>query len=339
MKTPLFLVKLLRYEYWPWGLFYLPILPYWIYLSIRNRSLAYFTVANPGIELGGFYGESKSEILSLIDKQYLPKSISVKAETEFNKIIKELNSEKIVFPIIAKPDVGERGNDVCKINSEDELINYHNKANFDYIIQEYISYDLEFGVLYSRMPDSKTGNVSSVTLKEFLNVVGDGTSSIFQLMQKSARARFQIERLSKDMAIHHIPLLNEKVLLEPIGNHCRGTRFINYNHIITEELHETFDRISLPIEGFYYGRFDLKVKSLEDLLKGNFIKIMELNGASSEPGHIYDSRYTLRRAYKDLTEHWKRLAEISAVNIKKGLKPVSFSTIVKSYLKFVLLKK
>ncbi|WP_317899595.1 hypothetical protein [Aurantibacillus circumpalustris] len=340
MKTPLFLVKIFRYEYWPWGLFYLPVLPYWVYLSLRNKSFAYFSVANPGIELGGFYGESKSEILSLINKRHLPKSISAAKGIRFEEIKSKLQLEEIEYPIIAKPDVGERGNDVCKINNENELITYHNNSNFFYIIQEYIDYDFEFGVLYSRMPDSTKGVVSSVTLKEFLSVVGDGKSSILELMKKSTRARFQINRFKKEMgdAIHKIPLLNEKVLLEPIGNHCRGTRFINFNHIINQNLHEVFDEISLPINGFYYGRFDLKAKSVEDLQKGISIKIMELNGASSEPGHIYDSDYTLINAYKDLLAHWKRLADISAMNIKKGEQAVSFKLIAKSYLKFVLLK-
>ena len=340
MRAPLFLVKIFRYEYWPWGLFYLPVLPYWIYLSLRNRSFAYFTAANPGIELGGFYGESKSEILSLIDKNYLPKSISIKKDTSSEELIDLLMVEEIEFPIVAKPDVGERGNDVCKLENEKELIIYHNKSDFIYIIQEYIDYEFEFGVLYSRMPDSEKGEVSSITLKEFLTVIGDGKSSILELMEKSTRARFQIKRFKKEMgdAIHNIPVLNKKILLEPIGNHCRGTRFINYNHTITQDVNKVFDTISLPIKGFYYGRFDLKAKSVGDLQNGISIKIMELNGASSEPGHIYDSEHTLIKAYKDLATHWKRLADISSVNIKKGSKPVSFSLIVKSYLKFVLLK-
>lgn len=340
MRIPLFLFKIFKYEYWPWWVFYLPVLPYWVYLSLKNRSFAYFSVANPGIDLGGFFGESKSEILSLIDRQYLPKSTSVDSKLEFTILKKNILDNDIEYPLIAKPDVGERGNDVCKIIGEDELIQYHAKADYNYIIQEFIDYDLEFGVLYSRLPNEERGEVSSVTLKEFLTVVGDGKSSILELMQKSTRARFQILRLEKTMgnSIHHIPADCEKVLLEPIGNHCRGTRFINFNRIINDNLNKVFDKISLPIEGFYYGRFDLKVKSIEDFQNGNFIKIMELNGASSEPGHIYDTSFTLFRAYKDLLYHWKRLADIAAININKGLKPVSFSLIAKTYLKFVVLK-
>ncbi|MDX2172015.1 MAG: hypothetical protein SFY56_02770 [Bacteroidota bacterium] len=330
-----------KYEYWPMLLFYIPVLPYWFYLAIKNKSLAYFSVANPGIELGGFFGESKSEILALIDKEYLPKSVSVKIEANFMDLKNQLIQQAIFYPIIAKPDVGERGNDVCKINSETELIYYHTNTKFSYIIQEFIDYEFEFGVLYSRLPNSTSGIVTSVTLKEFLTVIGDGKSTILQLMQKSTRARFQLKRLKKQMGneINRVLSTNETFLLEPIGNHCRGTRFINFNHIINQNLHQTFDKISVPINGFYYGRYDLKVKSISDLQNGVNIKIMELNGASSEPGHIYDTSFTLFKAYKDLLWHWKRLSSISAINIKKGLKPVAFSVIVKSYWKFVLFKK
>ena len=111
------------------------------------------------------------------------------------------------------------------------------------------------------------------------------------------------------------------------------------NYLINEKLNEVFDKICIPINGFYYGRFDLKVKGIEDLYRGENIRIMELNGASSEPGHIYDPSLTLFKAYKDLLSHWKRLADISKGNMKLGLKPVSFLLIIKSYWKFVVLKK
>ncbi len=339
MRLPLYIIKYIKFEYWPWWMFYLPVLPYWLYLSIKNKSLAYFTVANPGIELGGFFGESKSDILKLIDKKYLPKAIEIDG-LSYAAISNLLDQQNINFPVIAKPDIGERGTDVSKINNSKELKEYNQKSKSKYLIQEFITYDIELGILYSRMPNSDKGKVTSITSKEFLTLTGDGKSSIKELMQQSTRARFQIKRISKEMenGINLVLKEGEKKLLEPIGNHCRGTRFIDNNFLINDKLNIVFDEICLPIKGFYYGRFDLKVKSIEDLYEGRNIKIMELNGASSEPGHIYDSANTIFKAYKDLLFHWKRLADISKENIKNGLKPVSFSVIVKSYFKFVILK-
>lgn len=341
MRTPLFIAKFSRYEFWPWWLFYLPILPYWLYLAIKNKSLAYFTVANPGIELGGFYGESKTEILDLIDKKYLPKAVCVDNSIDFGYVLDQMMELGLIFPVIAKPDVGERGNQVTLIHTQQELILYNIKSKSKYIIQEYIDYTIELGVLYSRMPNRKKGKVSSITLKEFLSVIGDGESTIKELMQKSLRARFQIERLSIELGdkMNIVLKEGEVKLLEPIGNHCRGTKFIDNNFLINEKLNSVFDKICIPISGFYYGRFDLKVKSIEDLYEGENIRIMELNGASSEPGHIYDPSLTLNRAYKDLLSHWKRLADISKGNMILGFKPVSFLLIIKSYWKFVVLKK
>lgn len=341
MRVPLFIAKFSRYEYWPWWLFYLPVLPYWLYLAFKNKSLAYFTVANPGIELGGFYGESKTEILDLIDKQYLPKSVSVDNSIDFGSILDKMKAIGLSYPVIAKPDVGERGNEVALINTQQELILYNVKSKSTYIIQEYIDYTIELGVLYSRMPNHQNGTVTSVTLKEFLTVTGDGKSTILQLMQRSLRARFQIERLRKELGDKMKIVLKqgEAKLLEPIGNHCRGTKFIDSNYLINETLNDVFDKICIPINGFYYGRFDLKVKSIEDLYRGENIRIMELNGASSEPGHIYDPSSTLKKAYKDLMYHWKLLSEISQGNMKLGFKPVSFLLIIKSYWRFVLLKR
>lgn len=341
MRIPLALAKFSKFEYWPWWLFYLPILPYWIFLSIKNRSLAYFTAANPGIALGGFYGESKTEILQLIDPKYLPKAIIVNVSTDIQPILNELNLVHLTFPIIAKPDVGERGNDVTLIHSAKELENYNQQSSGKYLLQEFIDFEIELGVLYSRLPDEHKGKITSVTGKEFLAVIGDGHSTIKELMEKNLRARFQLKRMILELGeeINTTLKKGEQRILEPIGNHCRGTKFINFNHLINSDLDRIFNQISNPIDGFFYGRFDLKVKSLDDLYRGENIRILELNGASSEPGHIYDPKNSLRKAYKDLAWHWKRLAEISKANMQAGIKPVPFREIVKAYWKFVVLKK
>ena len=160
MKVPLSILKFTRYEYWPMWLFYLPALPYWLYLSLKNKSLAYFSAANPGIELGGFFGESKSEILHLIDKRYLPKYIEVD-NMDFNSIHERLIHEGIAYPCIAKPDVGERGDKVTKIDTPEMLTLYHQHSTTKYIIQEFIPYDIELGVLYSRLPGSEKGQIKN----------------------------------------------------------------------------------------------------------------------------------------------------------------------------------
>ncbi|RYU91835.1 hypothetical protein [Emticicia agri] len=331
MRLPLFLVKIFNYEYWSWWVFYLPMAPYWLFQAIRAKSLTYFTAVNPSIEAGGFYGEHKSEILKYIPAEYLPTTLYISPDTAFSEISHTVAAHQLKYPVIAKPNVGERGTSVVKIMSEAHLKAYHASINADYLIQEFIEYPIELGVLFSRMPEEKSGRVSSVTLKEFLTVTGDGKSSIETLVLNNTRARFQLEALRDRLGkgIEEILPAGEKRLLEPIGNHCRGTKFVNANHLINEQLHQVFTTIADRFEGFYYGRFDMKVASYEDLYAGKNIRIMELNGVSSDPGHIYDPRYYLWEAYRDLGWHWNRVAEISIANQKKGIKPVPVRELLK----------
>ncbi len=335
MKLPLFVIKTFNYEYWPWWLFYLPMAPYWLYLAFRTRSFTFFTAVNPGIKAGGFYGESKIEILRKINPDFLPKTIFVEKENEPGNLIDLIEAAEMGFPVIVKPDVGERGTLVAKIETAEQLHNYHKAAQGNYIIQEFISYPIELGVLFSRVPTEPAGIVSSITLKEFLTVTGDGKSTIRELIGRSTRARFQLAALESKLGerINEQLPLNEKRLLEPIGNHCRGTKFINANHLINEKTNAIFSSIAESFDGFYYGRFDLKVPSIEDLYNGKNIKIMELNGVSSDPGHIYDPAYSLLNAYKDLRWHWSRSADISIDNQKRGHLPLSLGEV------WVIIKK
>ena len=327
LQIPLWLIKLTHFEYWTWWMFYLPLLPYWLFQAIRTRSLTFFTNADPCIEYGGFFGESKMEILRQIPKEYLPKTIFIDKQTDLKTIVDKLIKEDLVYPIICKPDVGERGNQVEKLYSNYDLVEYLSKVQEDFIIQEFITYDIELGVLYYRYPDSPNGKVSSVTRKEFLSVLGNGKAKVEELMKQSTRARFQIDSMRKrlgDMGMNEVIKSGEIRMLEPIGNHCRGTKFLDNNFLLNSSLDKVFDKIALTIDGFHYGRFDIKVKSIEDLYEGNNIRIMELNGVSSEPGHIYDPKNTLWEAYRDLARHWKIIADISIQQQRKGIMPVPF---------------
>ena len=103
--------------------------------------------------------------------------------------------------------------------------------------------------------------------------------------------------------------------MEPIGNHNRGTRFFDASHLISNELTDTIDEIAKGIDGFYYGRFDVKTRSEEDFKKGKII-VLEVNGANSEPTHIYDSKFSLIQAYKEVQRHFDIQFEIAIKNPK-----------------------
>ena len=330
MRVPLILVKIFKYEYWPWWLFYLPLTPYWLYLAVRAKSLTFFTSANPAIEAGGFYGESKVDILNKISADYLPKMLYVEVPIPFLENLQYFDKQGFEYPFIAKPNVGERGFMVTKIENQKQFLDYHQAATYPYIIQDFIDYPVELGLLFSKLPNDQNGIISSITMKEFLTVTGDGRSTILELILQSTRSRFQLEVLQHKLGKGISRILNkdEKLLLEPIGNHCKGTKFINVNHLINSQLNEVLNKIATTIDGFYYGRFDMRVSSIEDLYAGKNIKILELNGVSSDPGHIYDPSYRLWKAYRDLMWHWRRVADISIQNQKRGIAPLPLSKVI-----------
>ncbi|MEZ4901065.1 MAG: hypothetical protein R2822_04565 [Spirosomataceae bacterium] len=332
IHKPAWLIKLVNYEYWTWWVFFLPLFPYWLYLALRNRSLTYFTTVNPCIPDGGVFGESKMDILDLISPQYLPSAVFVPVGTEWQKVCEQLIMTQITFPLIVKPDVGGRGFKVYKINIPEELKEYLSVIGQPVIIQEFIDFGLELGIMYARLPNETSGQITSVVEKEFLTVVGDGHSTIGELLNQNQRARFAMGELRERVDNKWDTILpkGERQLIQPIGNHCLGTKFLNANSRINADLVKVFDRISLPIDGFYYGRFDLRVSSWEDLYKGQNIKILELNGATSEPGHVYDPNYRLWKAYRDIMHNMRIVADISAINIKRGFKPTPLRQLIQT---------
>jgi hypothetical protein len=318
-----------HHEYWSWWLLVIPVWPLWIYYAIKLRCATWFTVVNPGMEDSGFLGESKLAILKSIPAIYLPTTLAISHEMEFSRIAVLQNNKGIPFPFIAKPDVGGRGRKVEIVKTEEEWRMYHASMTEEYMIQELIPFDVELGVFYTRLPNEEHGKLTSIAQKEFLTVIGDGKSSIQDLMQESYRASMQIERLGKQIDLLRIPHLHEKVVLEPIGNHIRGTSFLSANHIINDNLHQVWDTIAKQIPGFYYGRFDIRVRSLDDLYQGKSIYILELNGLTSDVAHIFDPSFKLRDAYKEQWRHCKISYQIAKQNLRAGAKPTPLFTLLR----------
>ena len=338
-KIKLFYTKLTHWEYWPFELVYFPVAVYYFWLSAKANSFFFFSASNPSIETGGMLGESKFSILKNIPEEVKAFTLFFQKDTALSKIISTVHENNLAYPLIVKPDVGERGTRVERIESDTELALYLNKNKSDFLIQEYIDFDIELGVFYYRFPDQQKGTVSSVVMKDFLKITGDGQSTLGTLIAHYPRAGFQFERLNTKLNYDSIPAKDEIVLLEPIGNHCRGTSFLNANNIIDQKLIAIFDAISLQIPGFFFGRYDLRCKSIEDLKAGKNIKIVELNGAGSEPGHIYHPGYSIFKAWGELLFHWKILYEISVQNHRKGIPYMRFAEAKSKYKELQLQKK
>jgi len=77
------------------------------------------------------------------------------------------------------------------------------------------------------------------------------------------------------------------------------------------------DELNAKIDGWYYGRIDLKYNNFDELLKGKNLKIIEVNGIISEPTHIYDAATgSYFKALKSIQNHWKLIYIIGVKNKK-----------------------
>lgn len=268
-------------------------------------------------------GESKFDVLTLLPPDVRPNSLRVQVPVPFEELRHNLRAHGFRYPFIAKPDLGERGWRVQLIRTDTELKTYCDESAalpVDFIVQEYVALPLEFGVFYERHPSQTSGYVTSVTAKEFLSVMGDGRKTLGDLIAANPRARLHQPALAIRFRdeLGRVLSLGERKELEAIGNHCRGTIFLNANHLITDRLHESFDRISKQVPGFFYGRYDLRCATLADLEAGR-VQVLELNGCGAEPAHIYQPGATFRSAVQTLIRHWRTLYAISIANHQRGV--------------------
>ncbi|WP_196885081.1 D-alanine--D-alanine ligase [Aureivirga sp. CE67] len=325
--------KIFQWEYWPSYMFYVPILPYAVYLALKSRNPVFFSATNPAIKHSGNGAESKYKTIQLIPEEFRPKTILVKKKHSFKQTMTEIENARIEFPLIAKPDIGFRGLLVKKIDSPEILETYLQQYKIPIIIQEFVSYSNECGLFYYRIPGEEKGDISSITIKKYLTVSGNGKHTLEELIIQDERAQFYLDLMREihGEGLKEVPENNESVLLNVIGNHAKGTQFFNGNHLIDEKLVESFDALNQQIEGWYYGRLDIKYDKFEDLRKGKNFKILEINGIIAEPTHIYDAtNQTYLNSIRTIKDHWKMIHKIATTNHNKhGIPYAKVSTFLK----------
>lgn len=312
---PLF-IKIFNWEYWPFNVVYGPIYLYWFWLCIRARSFFFFNAANPTIKNGGFLLESKKDIYDLIPQEYYPKTVFFYAHTSQKEIRQQLEISKLLFPLIGKPDIGMRGLAVKKLDNLADVLAYaqHSKVNF--LLQEFVALEQEVGIFYYRYPNKQKGCITGIVGKEFLSVTGNGVSTIEELLQQDKRSILQLKTLSETFGVELLQVLpaNEKYLMVPYGNHCRGAKFLDVTDLADDELIAAIDEICKQIPGFYFGRMDIRYHTWEELKQGKNFSIIELNGAGSEPTHMYDPKHSVFFAWKEIIRHWNILLRVSMLN-------------------------
>lgn len=337
--------RILRWEFWPLPVFYFPVFLYVLLLALRFRSLTVFTCANPAIPSGGFVGESKNAIYALLasspeNRPFVLRHEVVPGnlETDGKVALVErfMAANRLSFPIVVKPDVGERGKGVRIVDSSEMCREILSSTKSHQIVQEFAGGN-EISIFYYRHPGAETGRIFSITEKVFPHVVGDGVSTLEELILKDDRAVCLAERYSEEnrSRLEHVPSAGEQVRIIRIGTHSRGAIFLDGDRLKTPELESAIDNICRQIEGFNFGRFDVRYGSEEDLRAGHGFKFVELNGVTSESTNIYDPRYSLFDAYKILFQQWRIAFEIGEKNRRLGADPTSERSLLGAALAFV----
>ena len=144
-------------------------------------------------------------------------------------------------------------------------------------------------------------------------------------MKENSRAILQLKNFEENQGplLDEILSKGEERILVPYGNHARGAKFVDDSDRITADLTATVDALCHRIPGFYFGRLDIRFNTWEELVKGENFSVIEVNGAGSEPTHMYDPRHTIFFAWKEIVRHWIILWRISLLNHQRGFRYLS----------------
>jgi hypothetical protein len=293
---------------------------------------------NPGIFMSGLAMDSKSATLAALGKDN-PRADAIAtwtvlpagtAEDQLHRLEHFMHEQGLSFPLVLKPDEGQRGKGVAIIRSKEEAVCYLRHGSGEALIAQRYVGGLEFGVFYTRLPGAAQGRIVSLAQKHPLSLVADGRSTLEELVLAHPRAVAMAGYYRRKFADvwHAAPPAGTQIKLTEIGTHCRGAVFTDERQHITPELEAAVEALTRPFSGFYHGRYDLRVPSLEDLRMGRNLQVLELNGVAAEPAHIYQPGYPFLRGLSDLTSCWLQAVRIGAELRAQGHQPPSLANMV-----------
>jgi membrane protein DedA with SNARE-associated domain len=354
-------------EFWPTSVLYMPLLPLFAYQTLRRRSPTVFTCCNPGIGGGGgMIGESKKEILDALgpaEGHVLPSALiaaGARPEERAAEALRTLAERPDLggFPVILKPDSGQRGFALKLARRADDVRRYFRNVRAPVLLQKYHAGPLECGVLWARYPDGprdgRAGFIFSITRKDFPVLVGDGQRTFEELILDHPRFHTQAAVFLERFAAMRERVLarGEKLRLAEAGNHCQGTLFRDGGDLWSRELEERIDEIARRY-GWHrspsgdpdtalesgatesartesgatsmldIGRFDIRYESDELLRHGQGFAIVEFNGTAGESTNIYDPERSIFWMYRTLARQWGLLYELGASRRDAGARPIS----------------
>lgn len=331
------------FEFWPMWLIYLPVVLQWLLLACRYRSLSLPLIANPAVPLSGMVGAAKSRVFSIAGEEarqwLLPWFVySVTEEPiaqQCDRVQEIMRAHDIDFPVVGKPDIGCRGAGVKLLADDKALASYIEDFPLSGHIQfqQLSPWEAEAGVFYVRHPDQARGEITSLTLKYSPYIVGDGQSTVAELIAGDPRAgelqHLYAERHRANW--QQVLAQGEAYRLVFSASHCRGAVFRDGQEYISTALRDQLDDIFADIPDFFYGRLDIKFRDLASLQAGEDFHIIEINGASSESINIWDNRASLGKAIATLLQQYRTLFKLGDANRRRGHKTPGLKALLEGW--------
>jgi hypothetical protein len=318
-----------------------PMVLQWCWLGLRHRSLTLPSAANPRITAGGLVGDTKSEYFASMGP--LARSrvatyvmLRVEGSDKLAAALSAMRAAGLVFPVVAKPDLGWCGFGVRRLDDALDLADYLARypTGESLMLQRYLDEPGEAGIFYVRHPDQPRGRLLGILLRHYPQVVGDGVHSVAQLIDADAR----LSRALRDPREHEcrhdpdeVPELGDSVRLSLIGSTRVGGRYEDGSTLACEALLDAIEAIARDMPDFHVGRFDVRYRNLQELRHGRFT-IMEVNGAGSEAVHAWDPKYSIRQVYRMVFAKQRLLFELGAANRARGHRPIGMLALARHHL-------
>lgn len=329
------------FERLPKWLNLVPMVAQWLWLGLRHGSVTLPSSANPNITAGGLVGDTKSEYFDCMGPMARSRvadfvMIQTQGSASLPSALLAMREANLIFPVVAKPDLGWCGYGVRRIDDAAALGDYLSRypSDADLMLQKYLAEPGEAGLFYMRHPDEKTGRLLGILLRHYPQVTGDGIRTIAQLVDADVRLHRTTRSVEHECSYdtNQLPAAGEVVRLSLIASTRVGGRYEDGSEHATAELTAAVEAIAREMPQFHVGRFDVRYLTLDHLRRGEFT-IMEVNGAGSEAVHAWDPRYSIRDVYRIVFAKQRLLFALAAANRARGHKPVGMLALAGHYLR------
>ena len=102
---------------------------------------------------------------------------------------------------------------------------------------------------------------------------------------------------------------------------------------ITPELEARLDAVARSMREFHYGRFALRFASLDELMRGQSLSIVEISGVGGTDNRHCEPALPLAEIYRRAVDQQRIMFLIGDKNRGRGFRPVAWADVVKSLIR------